>query len=162
VLTLVQRAGPLVASVWITRLNYYDLCVGNPGGEVIAPSSSTGTTGTTTTATFTLNVSAQPVGTGFVDSSPGGMSCPPNCSESFPAGTTVTLVAHPGQGFGFDHWTGDCSGTSPSCTVTMDSDRSATAIFNGSGPQSTDPNATATATTGQPPPPPPPSTTGGG
>jgi List-Bact-rpt repeat protein/uncharacterized protein DUF4214 len=85
------------------------------------------TTQTTTTApTFGLTVSI--VGTGFVGSSPGGISCGGSCAANYPEHTKVTLVPIPGPGWQFASWGGDCSG-SGGCTVTMDGPRHVTATF---------------------------------
>jgi hypothetical protein len=78
--------------------------------------------------TFTLSVGI--VGSGQVGSSPGGISCGGDCSESYPAGTTVTLTATPTGALlpTFLGWAGACIGLG-NCTVTMDSDQSVTALF---------------------------------
>ncbi|GBC85388.1 hypothetical protein HRbin11_01837 [bacterium HR11] len=88
-------------------------------------------------ATFTLTVTktifGDPApGVGTVTSSPAGINCGTTCttqSFSFPAGTVVTLTATPASGYGFNAWSGDCTGTAPTCTVTMNSDKSVTADF---------------------------------
>src|SRR5262245_46136310 len=54
------------------------------------------------------------VGSGTVQSEPPGIACDPDCTASFPAGTSITLMATSAQGSQFGSWTG-CSG-SPSCT----------------------------------------------
>ena len=52
--------------------------------------------------------------------------------------TSVTLTATPspdlpsGPSFSFDGWSGDCSGRSSTCTLTMDDDKSVTATFSNS------------------------------
>jgi uncharacterized repeat protein (TIGR02543 family) len=43
--------------------------------------------------------------------------------------TTVTVTASADDGYGFVKWTGDASGTSPSVTVSMDTDKEISAIF---------------------------------
>ena len=43
--------------------------------------------------------------------------------------TTVTVTATPNEGYKFVKWTGDASGTSPSVTVSMDTDKEISAIF---------------------------------
>jgi hypothetical protein len=78
---------------------------------------------------FTLSVGV--VGSGQVTSSPGGISCGGDCGESYPAGTTVTLTPTPTGALlpTFLGWVGACVG-SGSCTVTMNSDQSVTALFS--------------------------------
>lgn len=68
-------------------------------------------------------------GSGSVSSSPGGIDCGLYCGAKFAQGSSVTITATPDYGYGFDHWSGDCTGTSPSCTLTMSVDRNATATF---------------------------------
>jgi hypothetical protein len=43
--------------------------------------------------------------------------------------TTLTLTAHPYSGYKFTSWGGDCSGTSPTCSLYMDSDKYVEAYF---------------------------------
>jgi hypothetical protein len=79
--------------------------------------------------TFVLTVSTQGTGTGSVGSSPAGITCGADCSETFDAGTVVTLTATPDANSIFTGWSGACTGTGP-CTVTMDEDRAVTATFD--------------------------------
>ena len=87
---------------------------------------------TTCTATFTLlpryALTATLSGSGSVTSSPAGIDCGGDCSESYVSGTAVTLTATPASGHVFGGWSGACSGTS-SCQVTMSSAKSVTATF---------------------------------
>jgi hypothetical protein len=78
-----------------------------------------------------LTVSLQGVpGYDKVAIEPGGVSCKAAaCSVVFAPGTVVTLTAQPGTGSSFAGWSGDCSGTSTSCSVTMSDVRSVTAAF---------------------------------
>jgi phospholipase C len=70
-------------------------------------------------------------GTGTVNSSPAGISCPPTCSATYPQGTVVQLTENPGAGSTFTSWSGGgCSGMSSTCNVTMSSAQSVTAQFN--------------------------------
>ena len=48
---------------------------------------------------------------------------------SYPQGTHVTLTAKPAKGWRFGHWTGPCTGTKPTCHVTTNGARVATAVF---------------------------------
>src|SRR2546425_1791117 len=76
---------------------------------------------------FPLTVTKTGTGAGTVTSSPPGISCGADCSESY-AGATVTLTAAPSAGSSFAGWSGACTGTS-TCTVTMTAARSVTATF---------------------------------
>jgi len=76
---------------------------------------------------YTLNVSKSGSGSGTVTGP--GINCGTDCSESYTAGTNVTLTATPASGSYFAGWSGDCSGTG-SCTLTMNSNKSVTATFN--------------------------------
>jgi hypothetical protein len=84
------------------------------------------------TATFEalkeLTVAKAGVGAGTVSSTPAGINCGTDCSESYLFGTTVTLMPTVSAGTQFTGWSGDCSGTG-SCAVAMDSARSVTATF---------------------------------
>lgn len=65
---------------------------------------------------------------GTVVSDFGGISCGDACSGSFGSGVTVTLTAI-GSGVA---WGGACSGSGPTCAVTMDGPKAVTASFAGS------------------------------
>lgn len=75
---------------------------------------------------FTLTVAT--TGSGQVSSNPAGIDCGEDCSEQYEANTTVNLTATPDQGFIFQEWQGDCSGTAD-CSVSMTSNMSVTAVF---------------------------------
>ncbi|RPI28606.1 MAG: hypothetical protein EHM61_04525 [Acidobacteria bacterium] len=79
--------------------------------------------------TRALTISKAGTGQGTVTSTPAGITCGSDCSESYASGTSVTLTAAAGTGSTFAGWSGACSGTG-SCTVTMDADRAVTATFN--------------------------------
>ena len=76
-----------------------------------------------------LSVGKQGLGSGRVWSSPGGIDCGGDCSESYAAGTVVGLSASADAGSSFAGWSGACSGTG-GCTVTMDGPQSVTALFD--------------------------------
>jgi len=86
---------------------------------------------TGTTQQNTLTVSKSGTGSGTVTSSPAGINCGSDCSESYDQdqGTSVTLTATPATGSTFGGWSGACSGTG-ACTVTMNAAKSVTATFN--------------------------------
>ncbi len=60
-----------------------------------------------------------------------GQSCSKKCtfSVTVPASGTVTLSANASSRGVFAGWSGSCSGTQPTCTVTLDAAPSVTAIF---------------------------------
>lgn len=72
--------------------------------------------------------------TGRVVSTPEGIDCPGSCEKLFDAGSQVTLSAEPGDGFVLARWERNCSGTSPTCTLTMSQARQARARFARPGP----------------------------
>lgn len=80
------------------------------------------------TASFTLSVVGAGTGSGTVTSSPKGIKCGSDCSESYAPGTAVTLTAKPDRGSTFAGWSGACSGTG-ACTVSMTAARSVIATF---------------------------------
>jgi len=82
-----------------------------------------------TLITYTLTVSKTGTGSGTVTSSPAGINCGTDCSETYNSGTSVTLTATPDSGSTFTGWSGDCSGTG-TCTLIIDSNKSATAKFD--------------------------------
>ena len=77
---------------------------------------------------FNLNTTVSDSG-GAITSNPSGISCGADCSESYTAGTSVTLTATPANGYTFAGWSGDCTGAG-SCVVQMNSNKSVTATFS--------------------------------
>ncbi len=73
--------------------------------------------------TLTTNVSGQ----GSITLNPSG--------GVYDDGTVVTLTAIPAAGWQFDNWSGDLSGSNNPETITMDSDKTVTAIFSLIPPQ---------------------------
>jgi hypothetical protein len=89
-------------------------------------------TATFEVGTFILSVAKDGDGAGTVTSSPAGIDCGSDCSQSYVFNTSVMLTATPVAGSVFAGWSGDCTGTG-SCTVTMGQARSVTATFNDTG-----------------------------
>lgn len=69
-------------------------------------------------------------GSGKVVSEPIGISCPTDCTENFPSGTTVTLTALGLNGDAFVAWGDACAGVAgANCTITLDQARQVSARF---------------------------------
>ena len=75
----------------------------------------------------TLTVSV--AGSGTVTSTDGFINCPGTCSHIYQHNANVTLNASAAGGWTFGSWGGACSGSSPSCNVTMSQNQSVSATF---------------------------------
>jgi hypothetical protein len=78
--------------------------------------------------TFALTVVKAGTGGGTVTSSPGGISCGSDCTESYSGNTVVTLTPTPDGSSTFIGWSGDADCTDG--TVTMDAIKNCNATFN--------------------------------
>lgn len=76
---------------------------------------------------YQLTVSAS--GNGTVTSADQFINCPGSCSHSYTQDIPVTLTANPAPGWSFSSWSGACSGSGTSCTVTMNQSQSVRAVF---------------------------------
>lgn len=79
------------------------------------------------TPTYTLSVSVNPLQAGSVSPASG----------EYVSGAQITLTATPANGYMFDYWAGDASGSSHTVTITMDSDKTVTAYFKVVEPEPT-------------------------
>jgi Divergent InlB B-repeat domain len=79
------------------------------------------------TPQFTLSIGRSGLGT--VTSNPAGIDCGKICSAKVNSGTTVTLSATPASGLRFINWSGACSGTAQTCSVTINKDTQVQANF---------------------------------
>jgi hypothetical protein len=61
------------------------------------------------------------------------INCGTTCSATIASGTVVTLTATADASSTFAGWSGACTGTTATCTVTMSAARSVTATFNPAG-----------------------------
>ncbi|HKD79584.1 MAG TPA: putative Ig domain-containing protein [Candidatus Angelobacter sp.] len=59
---------------------------------------------------------------GTVTSIDGKIDCGTTCSAPYRAGTTITLTATPANGHTFVAWSGACTGTDPTCTISIPND----------------------------------------
>jgi endo-1,4-beta-D-glucanase Y len=76
-----------------------------------------------------LTVSKAGLGAGTISSTPAGINCGTDCTESYNQGTSVTLTATPALGSVLSVWSGACAGTAATCTVSMTAAKSVTASF---------------------------------
>lgn len=79
-------------------------------------------------STSTLSVGRSNPGT--VTSSPAGIACGSTCSAKYAPGSAVSLTATPPAGQSFLGWSGGCSGTAPTCTITLNADVKVQASFS--------------------------------
>lgn len=87
------------------------------------------TTTSGVTVLYTLTVSKTGTGIGSVSSTPAGISCGTDCQEPYAMGTAVTLKAIPSAGSAFVGWSGACTGTASTCSVSMSAAKTVTASF---------------------------------
>ncbi|MFZ2621385.1 MAG: hypothetical protein WAX85_00205 [Minisyncoccia bacterium] len=105
---------------------YTATCTG-PGGTV---SDTVTITAGPSSYTVQINNNAKPEGGSVKSTSDTNINCSPTCASSYSVGSVVTLQAIPDSSYWqFDHWTGDCSGTSAITTITVDSAKNCVAIF---------------------------------
>lgn len=77
--------------------------------------------GTNTVATQMFLLSTSVTGEGTITVDP--------LTEDYRDGAAVKLTANPAEGYYFDSWSGDASGSSTSVTIVMDADKSVQAFF---------------------------------
>ena len=70
---------------------------------------------------YTVDTMVDPATGGSIRLSPGG--------GSYSEGTALNVTAIPAQGYVFDHWGGDASGTNASSSLTVDGNKTITAYF---------------------------------
>lgn len=102
-------------------------CTGT-GSCVVTIDAAKSVTADFTLKTFTLTTAKEGSGGGIVRSSPAGIDCDGDCSETYTMNTVVTLTATPDVNSNFTGWSEACSGTG-SCTVTLDAAKTVTATF---------------------------------
>ncbi len=78
-------------------------------------------------STYSLTVSTTGTGSGTVAG--GSINCGTTCTQTSTSGTVVTLTATAASGSTFNGWSGACSGSSPTCNVTLTANASVTASF---------------------------------
>jgi uncharacterized repeat protein (TIGR02543 family) len=116
-----------------TFVGWSGACTGTGGCALVVNSnkSLTATFAPSTATAYTLTLSRSGTGAGTVTSTPSGIACGTDCTQSYASGSTVTLTAAAGTGSRFTGWTGACTGTSATCTVSMTAARAVNATFTG-------------------------------
>jgi uncharacterized repeat protein (TIGR02543 family) len=105
-------------------------CAGSTACSVTMTANKTVTASFTTIPTFALTVMKSGTGSGKVTSMPSGIDCGSDCNQTYNNNAMVVLTAVPALGSTFDGWTGACTNTTGTCTVTMTQARSVTARFS--------------------------------
>ena len=75
------------------------------------------------------SISVTLVGSGRVQSAPGGIDCGATCTATFPLESPVRLNATPAAGFYLAGWSGDCVGAAQACEATADENTHVQAQF---------------------------------
>jgi len=123
----------------------YSVAYGNNTFVVL---SATGTISQSDSLPVRYTVTLGRTGAGTVTSAPPGLACGVDCIENYLAGATVTLTAQPDAGASFIGWSGGgCVGADPTCTFTLDADKTITAAFTA---DTTGPSGTVTINGGAP------------
>jgi len=112
-----------IGSADIAAAGTAQVTVANPNGSV-----SNALPFTITAASYALTVTKQ--GPGAVTSTPAGINCGGDCSQSYAPGTVVMLTATPNKNRVFQGWGGACTGTATTCSVTMNATQNVTAVFS--------------------------------
>lgn len=66
---------------------------------------------------------------GMITSQPAGISCGTTCSSNFDFGAAVSLSATAAESYEFVSWGGACTGSSPTCSLTLDGAKVVSAAF---------------------------------
>ncbi|MCB9126044.1 MAG: DUF11 domain-containing protein [Caldilineaceae bacterium] len=122
-INVVLSATPATGS---TFTGWGGACSGS-GACTVTTSAARAVTATFTRNRYTLAVTRAGTGSGTVTSAPAGIACGATCAADFDHGTSVTLSATPAAGSSFTGWSGACSGSV--CTVSMTAARNVTATF---------------------------------
>lgn len=108
-------------------------CLGGCGTGIADATAAVAAAGGATISAYPLSVIPVGNGSGNVTSAPSAINCGTQgsvCSRRFNANTSVNLTATAASGYAFLGWAGACSGTSPTCTLTMNRGHDAYAIFD--------------------------------
>ncbi len=99
------------------------------GYTVGSPASATVTLTSDDPQDHTLTVTMEGTGTGRITSSPAGIDCGGDCSQSYANDSTIVLTASPGGGSDFAGWSGSCLGLATNCAIYLDEVKQVSASF---------------------------------
>ena len=108
-------------------------CLGGCGTGIVDAAKAVAVAGGATISAYPLSVISVGNGSGNVTSAPSGLNCGTQgsaCSRRFNANTSVTLTATAASGYAFLGWAGTCSGSAPTCTVSMNRGHDVYAVFD--------------------------------
>jgi uncharacterized repeat protein (TIGR02543 family) len=116
-------ARPASGSAFVSWDNKCSCPGGCADGTTSASCTVTVCTSCSVTATFAklfpLTITKSGTGSGTISSRPSGIACGSTCTKTFRSGDDVVLSVAILGGSSFTGWTGACSGTAATCTVTM-------------------------------------------
>jgi hypothetical protein len=85
-------------------------------------------------ANYALTVAKSGTGQGTVANSLGTINCGTTCTKTYAQPTSVTLTATPAANSRFVRWEGSCTGTTATCTLTVNEGKRVTAVFDSTLP----------------------------
>ena len=128
-----RPAGTLITTTAIDATNYNDntLSCGRTYSYSVKATNgagdSTAITASPSTSACTSLLTVSKTGNGTINGT--GINCGSDCQENILRNTSATLTATPDDGWLFNSWSGDCEGTEPTITITLDTNKTCTALF---------------------------------
>jgi hypothetical protein len=112
-----------------TFVGWSGSCTGNATTCVVTVDAAKSVTATFELGNFAVTAGKAGSGNGTITSTPAGINCGVDCTESYPFNTEVTLTAQAAAGSEFTGWSGACTTSSPTCSLTVTNNRAVTATF---------------------------------
>jgi len=115
------------ARTWasITTMMALVACGGGSAAPAESPSPPPAPTPAPVMSTLTVSTTSG----GSVTATPDGSACTSSCRTDYLAGTAVTLSAQAVANYQFDGWSSGCTGSMPTCRVTLSESTSVSATF---------------------------------
>jgi hypothetical protein len=121
----VKANGSWSGALW-TSQDFSCAAGGNYVGQLVGRDNKAYDCGTDSLEALQYSLTTSVTGSGSISKTPG--------STTYAHGSTVTLTATPATGYSFTSWSGACSGTATTCTVTMDGNKAVVANFASADP----------------------------